>query len=117
MFKAPFSFKGRIRRTEFGLSYIMYIVAATLVDYVSIYFNEYSDLVTIIFLLPLLWFFFAQGAKRCHDRDNSGFYQIIPFYFFWMIFASSDYGENKYGKNPKNEGNSDEIDQIGITIE
>ena len=50
---------------------------------------------------PAFWFFWAQGAKRCHDRGNSGWYQIIPFYCLWMIFGNSDVGENEYGPRPK----------------
>jgi hypothetical protein len=62
----------------------------------------------------MLWFLWAQGAKRCHDRGNNGLFQIIPFYIFWMIFANSEYGNNEYGPNPKGLGNVDEIDEIGI---
>lgn len=36
----------------------------------------------LIMLVPYCWFIWAQGAKRCHDRGNSGWYQIIPFYGF-----------------------------------
>jgi uncharacterized membrane protein YhaH (DUF805 family) len=59
----------------------------------------------IIAYIPMLWFLWAQGAKRCHDRGNSGFYQIIPFYGFWMLFADSEKGVNEYGPNPKGIGN------------
>ncbi len=47
------------------------------------------------------WFFFAQGAKRCHDRNNSGWYQINPVYFLWMLLGDGDEYENDYGKDPK----------------
>ncbi|MDR0798218.1 MAG: DUF805 domain-containing protein, partial [Dysgonamonadaceae bacterium] len=55
-----------------------------------------------------LWFLWAQGAKRCHDRDRTGWYQMIPFYFLWLIFADGEYGENDYGPNPKGLGNYEE---------
>lgn len=67
-----------------------------------------SDLAFWISMIPAIFFLLAQGAKRCHDRGNSGFYQIIPFYGLWMLFA-----ESNYGPNPKGEGNHDEIDEIG----
>ena len=58
--------------------------------------------------IPLLWFIWAQGAKRCHDRGNSGLYLFIPFYFIFMLFGDSERGNNAYGANPKGQGNQDE---------
>lgn len=116
MFNKPFSFEGRIRRTEYGLSYLIYL---------AIYFgttilmetDESFSIVFLIVAIPLFWFLFAQGAKRCHDRGNSGWYQIIPFYGLWMLFGESDYGPNEYGDNPKGQGNHNSIEEIGQSIE
>jgi len=106
MFKRLFSFKGRIRRLEYGLSmliYFIYVLPMELIDE-----NDLSQGFAIFWLLlfiPMVWFNFAQGAKRCHDRGNSGWFQIIPFYGLWMLFAEGDLGKNEYGDNPKGEGN------------
>ena len=99
MFRAPFSFDGRIRRLEYGLSYIIYFLYEIFRELML----EASGEEGLYFLLviPALWFLWAQGAKRCHDRDNSGWYQIIPFYGLWMLFADGDIGDNYYGSNPK----------------
>ena len=73
MFNNPFSFDGRIRRLEYGLSYIIYLVLYIIL--ITITTKAVSNSVLYIFgfaYIPLLWFFFAQGAKRCHDRGNSG---------------------------------------------
>ncbi len=96
MFSAPFSFDGRIRRTEYGISFIIYIFSYALIAAIA----KSSSFLFIAFI-PLLWFLWAQGAKRCHDRDNSGWYQIIPFYVFWMLFAEGDSNNNEYGNSPK----------------
>ena len=114
MFKKPFSFEGRIRRTEFGISYIIYVLVYLLI----VLFKEgmdpqYAESVYVIFI-PLIWFLWAQGAKRCHDRGNSGFYQIIPFYVLWLLFAEGEAGRNMYGLNPKEVGIGEEIDSIGV---
>ncbi len=111
MFKAPFKFDGRIRRTEFGLSYIIYSFVAVIISTLMQVNENFAFLA--LFLIPVLWFFIAQGAKRCHDRGNSGWYQLIPFYVFWMLFAESEPGENEYGKNPKGFGNTNDINEIG----
>jgi uncharacterized membrane protein YhaH (DUF805 family) len=112
MFKTPFSFEGRIRRTEYGLTYIIYIAAAVILSFIGEAGSEIASFLLLAYI-PLLWFLWAQGAKRCHDRGNSGWYQIIPFYVFWMLFADSNIGENEYGPNPKGIGNTNEIDEIG----
>ena len=106
MFKNPFSFKGRIRRTEYGLSFIIYMIPAIFINAIM---EESEDVGTLLLLfiisVPLWWFIWSQGARRCHDRGNSGWYQIIPFYIFWMLFADGDIGVNRFGPNPKGIGN------------
>lgn len=99
MFKNVFSFDGRIRRLEFGLSAIIYFFYYFLAYLMAISFDV-ADLL-ILFLIPGLWFLWAQGAKRCHDMGNNGWFQIIPFYGLWMLFVEGDFGFNKYGVNPK----------------
>lgn len=99
LFQHPFSFKGRIRRLEYGLSFILCYVYSAFVGLIS---GE-DELAIYILLVPCYWFSFSQGAKRCHDRGNSGWYQIIPFYGLWLLFGDSDKGDNEYGPNPKGE--------------
>lgn len=96
MFSAPFSFKGRIRRMEYGLSSIIYSVSYGIVLLMIESFSFVS-----FAIIPIIWFFLAQGAKRCHDRGNSGWYQLIPFYALWLLFGDSDPGSNQYGNSPK----------------
>jgi len=105
MFKNPFSFEGRIRRLEYGLSYIIYTLAIFTIAMVSLAMGDPSgaavNLLMLILWVPLVWFMLAQGAKRCHDRGNSGWWQIIPFYGIWMLFVDGEIGDNEYGDNPK----------------
>ena len=108
MFKNPFSFDGRIRRLEYGLSYLIYIAALIAAGASSelLFGGGETDMgafgpILFIVYIPMLYFLIAQGAKRCHDRNNSGWWQIIPFYGFWMLFADGDWGYNDYGPNPK----------------
>lgn len=106
MFRNPFSFSGRIRRTEYGLSMIIcFVINLFMQGIVGI--TAESDaasallILYLIMLIPYFWFIWAQGAKRCHDRGNSGWYQIIPFYSLWMLFAEGETGTNEYGNSPK----------------
>ena len=101
MFSKPFSFEGRIRRTEYGISLIIYFVIAMIVN-VILESGEEAAILGLAYI-PMLWFLWAQGAKRCHDMGQSGWFQLIPFYVLWMIFAKGEDGiVNKYGVNPKN---------------
>ena len=116
MFKNPFSFSGRIRRTEYGLSLLIYFAFAGTLRFIVAGMTTDQEIVSTIFLIlyiPVLWLMLAQGSKRCHDRGNTGWFQIIPLYGFWMLFADGENGINKYGANPKGVGNIDEIDEIG----
>ena len=103
MFQQPFSFDGRIRRSEFGISYIIYFVIAVIIEIIAVA-GGVAEVVYIAYI-PAIWFLFAQGSKRCHDRGNSGWYQIIPFYGLWMLFGDSEKVTNQYGPNPKGINN------------
>lgn len=133
MFKTPFSFNGRIRRLEYWLSNILYIVGIFIIVILLMSFSDpkapSTNVLMIVLWIPLGWFMLAQGAKRCHDRGNSGAWQIIPFYGFWMLFAPGIIGRNEYGQNPKGlnddytveEDNAispiDDVDEDGIIKE
>jgi len=87
MFKQAFSFNGRITRSEYGISLIIFIIAAIIISYIGSIGANTTFAHTIF--IPLLWFLFSQGSKRCHDMNKSGWFQIIPFYIFWMLLANS----------------------------
>ncbi len=103
MFKRPFSFNGRIRRTEYGISFIIYFIWYVIIDVASKSqdLSQGAAIVLLISCIPMLWFIWAQNCKRCHDRGNSGWYQLIPFYGFVLLFGDGEEGENEYGDNPK----------------
>jgi uncharacterized membrane protein YhaH (DUF805 family) len=111
MFKAPFSFNGRIRRKEYGLSILACWAVMMVAQLTLIGFGEQTtqstgtSLIFLLIVIPIYYFIFAQGAKRCHDRGNSGWFQLIPFYGLWMLFADGEPGQNQFGENPKGIGN------------
>lgn len=101
MFKRPFNFMtGRIRRMEYWLSMLIFYAYAFIVGMFVGAANG-SEGVMYLLLIPGYIFIWAQGSKRCHDRGNSGWYQLIPFYGLWMAFADSEPSNNEYGNNPK----------------
>ncbi len=116
MFKHPFSFEGRIGRAEYAITYGAYIALYITVNVIRL---EGAGAFLGILFIPAIWIVFAQGAKRCHDLGKSGWWQIIPFYFFVMLFQAGDFGANEYGfpdSHPKDGTASSleqEIDSIG----
>lgn len=101
MFENSFLFKGRIRRKEYILSWII----CFLLTFILILVVEESN-GELFFLkltyIPMSWFLIAQGAKRCHDIGVTGWMQLVPFYVFWMLFQQGKPHTNSYGVNPKN---------------
>ena len=107
MFKAPFSFKGRIGRTEFALSFLLMLFNQVFIKLLAglgnTHISSLSDLKVPFSLLyiSILMLHLAQGAKRCHDLGKSGWCQIIPFYSFLMLFEKGDKEANRYGYRSK----------------
>lgn len=100
MFKNVFSYHGRIRRKEYGISMIIFyflfiIVAGLTVSY---------EILGLLYI-PLIYFITVQSIKRCHDRGNPGWWILIPYYQLWLLFADSEKGSNEYGENPKGDNN------------
>ncbi len=99
MFSNPFSFDGRIRRTEYGVSFIIYAFVAVIIN--AIVASNRDGAIVGLAYIPMLWFLWAQGAKRCHDLGNNGWWQLIPFYALWLTFQDGQVGSNEYGEDPK----------------
>jgi len=120
MFKKPFSFEGRIRRTEYGITLIAYMAFAVALNVVTaataggLGSGAAAGLGALALLyIPMVWILWAQGAKRCHDVGKSGWWQLIPFYPFVLVFQDGDLAPNEYGHNPKVDPSDDLIDSIG----
>jgi hypothetical protein len=95
MFEKVWSFSGRIRRTEYGISIIIYY-------FVLAFTSELPGLISSIAILSAIVFLLLQGSKRCHDVGVNGWYQLIQFFFIYLIFGKGIEGENEYRTNPKN---------------
>jgi uncharacterized membrane protein YhaH (DUF805 family) len=122
MYKSVLSSSGRIRRTEYCLSILLFLffvsisITAELKLFDQGFENDTTRYMFLFLYLSFVYFLILQGAKRCHDLENSGWYQIIPFYIILMIFTEGKYGENKYGENPKGKNPIQTVYE-NITIE
>ena len=121
MFKAPFSFDGRIRRIEYFLSGLVcgVVVWIAMLLGVGTFLlgagsgsaagSAFSLLIGVVAIIAAIWFSLAQGIKRLHDLDKSGWLILIcyiPFvgwiFALYMLFADGTVGPNQYGPDPKN---------------
>ena len=102
-----FSFEGRIGRSTFWLKYFLpwlglNIVAAVIDAITGV------PVVALVVGLVGIWVGIAAGAKRCHDRDRSGWFQaiaLIPIIgAIWLLvelgFLKGSEGENRFGPDP-----------------
>jgi uncharacterized membrane protein YhaH (DUF805 family) len=103
-----FSFEGRITSKIFIIRMLLWLlffifILSSINTILLLQFENFFITKIYSFLIIILhfWFWFAQGAKRCHDLGKSGWWQLIPFYILWMLFQKGDYFKNQYG-NPVN---------------
>ena len=119
MFKAPFSFDGRIRRIEYFLSGIVGGIVFSIAWALGIGTfilgagmgsaggSVFGLLIGLAALVASMWFSLAQGVKRLHDLDKSGWLILLMFvpivnalFGLYMLFADGTVGPNQYGEDP-----------------
>ena len=63
---------------------------------------------TLILMIPLTWISICVAAKRSHDRDRSGWFQLIALVpvagLIWLVielgFREGTAGDNRFGDSP-----------------
>jgi uncharacterized membrane protein YhaH (DUF805 family) len=107
------NFTGRSQRSEywyFVLFYLLIFVALCLVDWLVGTFSPSNEigLLSGIFSLAMIVPSIAVAARRLHDTDRSGWWQLLSLIpligvIVLIVFLAQDSkpGENKYGPNPK----------------
>jgi len=108
MFKKPFSFEGRVSRPEYvaGQTIAAIIYAPFIITLMMRQGSSPGIFIWVPLVCICLMFSFAQGAKRCHDLGKSGWWQLNPFYYLWMLFGDGEIGANEYGEDPSHMINS-----------
>ncbi len=120
MFKRPFSFKGRISRTEYVLSFFLIFgslfglfylseekgfAIGRCLDVIGVPASMHESLIIVIFLLSC-WFMLAQATKRCRDSVGSGWAVIfstgcLPLASIFTVFAKGVEGDWEIGPDPR----------------
>jgi multidrug efflux pump len=99
--KNPFSFNGRIRRTEYLVSIIIVMIVNSIIGKMFHDSSVVSMILKNLCEIPVMWFIFAQGAKRAHDIGKSGWWQLIPIWNLLLIDQAGKPETNAFGESPK----------------
>ena len=105
-------FSGRARRKEywmFSLFNLIIVYGLTITG--AVLEIPAIAMVGSIYSLATMIPGIAVGVRRMHDAGKSGWFLLIPIYNLILACTDSETGTNKWGPNPKSEGN--EIDAIG----
>ena len=99
-------FSGRARRQEYWMFFLFNILAGIALCIVDVVLGTgaLSGLYNLAVIIPSL----AVGARRLHDTDRSGWWQLIALipligFIILLVFFCLDSkpGENRFGANPK----------------
>ena len=102
-----FSFQGRIGRQTYWLKYFLPWLGLNIVAGI-IDATTGVPAVGLVVGLVGIWVGIAAGAKRCHDRDRTGWFQLIVLIpiigAIWLLielgFLKGTEGENRFGPDP-----------------
>jgi uncharacterized membrane protein YhaH (DUF805 family) len=99
MIENIFRLTGRVGRTEYLVCLVFSFFAFVCAVVLSATYDSHSNmqLVVVLLFVLILFFIIVQSAKRCHDFGKNGWWQLIPFYFFVLLFKEGDSGGNAYG--------------------
>jgi uncharacterized membrane protein YhaH (DUF805 family) len=112
--------EGRASRSEYWWFTLFYVLASVLSDVLDAVlgwqfgepdpFGQQPGVLNSLFLLAILIPFICVTARRLHDVNRSGWWQLIPFtvigiipMFYWCVKKPEDNEEgreNKWGRNP-----------------
>ena len=105
-------FSGRARRKEYWMFFLFnFIISYGLTILTGVTENSIFAIISSVYSLAVLIPSIAVGVRRMHDAGKSGWFLLIPIYNLILACTDSEAGSNKWGPNPKNNG--DQINEIG----
>lgn len=113
--KNIFNFKGRTRRSDFWHVILVNTIISILLELLS-GINDFMLILTYIISLVYSICSISLFVRRLHDIGKSGYWYLIQFvpivniifYFVWYT-KDSQKGINKYGPNPKETMNPQDV--------
>lgn len=93
-----FSAKGRIGRGLYCIASVIWLVVAQL-SRIDIGDSAVVGVLALIIYCVVWVWWILQAIKRSHDIGHNGWWILIPFYTFYLLFAKGEQKPNRYG-NP-----------------
>lgn len=86
-----------------------YLHNAEAAEIIDAYDSQFMIVLSVLLFVVATYIFITQSAKRCHDLNKTGWFQLIPFSSLWLAFAKGDEGSNKYDvcDSPEKKQNPD----------
>ncbi len=116
------NFNGRARRKEYWSLVLLFFIIVFSSFFVMDYLSEEAGGfvifgVFIFFFLPIV----SAAVRRMHDIGKRGTMILVYFipliggiWLLVLLLTESDYGTNRFGRNPKKLYLDSEIEQIGV---
>ena len=98
-------FTGRARRKEYWMFVLFYIIFSAIAAVIDAILGTIA--LSLIYTLALLVPYIAIGARRLHDTDRSGWWQLIGLIpllgsiALIVLLALDSHDANEYGESPK----------------
>ena len=102
------AFSGRASRSEYWYFFLFLVLLAIVTSIIDAAIFPGNELMPTYSIFSLLTIFpsISAAARRLHDVDRSGWWQLLYFtiigsllVLYWLI-KKSDSGNNKHGTNP-----------------
>ncbi|WP_067520058.1 DUF805 domain-containing protein [Endozoicomonas ascidiicola] len=99
------TFEGRARRKEYWMYFLFYIIFFFVVTIIDSVIG--TAILSLIYSLGMVIPSISIAARRLHDTDRSGWWQLILFVpligtIVMLVFLVQDSkADNEYGPNPK----------------
>lgn len=92
-------YRGRYGRMRYFFTILISMFIINVADYMSR--GNTQNIIggfCLCVIILCLWCNICAATKRCHDLGHSGWWQLIPFYGLWLLFAPGDEEDNQYGE-------------------
>lgn len=111
-YKKYADFSGRARRKEYWMFYLFYILAFVVLGFIDGLIGTFNiesgiGILTGIFAIATILPALAIAARRLHDTNRSGWWQLIiiipligPIVLLVFLVLKGNENENRFGDNP-----------------